>query len=319
MKYYLFLFAILSLVTGCEKEEQPLPSGLEDEWFVVHDNPGNALQHRVFEIYSDWGIPVFYNDTIGRQERGIDRNGHPIVFWKILDLNYNLNNPVNIGSLRTNFFSRVKEEKERMAGLNFVDDVLLPALSETFYLHSILLTDSLYEEGSNKNKYFLKVYRSLETLAIADIPAIAAMSGEEKQVRANEILTYLAAQYLNKSKLAEIAAFRKVSYDPVKQRTYYGMEVCTPRYPGYISLPPARWEVYGFLDYDRTKSAGVTDPDPVNWWYYAPKEDADIEDFIMAVLSSDGEEFAALYGSYPKVMEKYALMKKLMAIIGFAK
>ena len=87
MKYYILMIGMLFLLAGCGKENGLEPSFLEEEWFVIKDNPDDPLRHAVYNVYSEWGVPVFYNDTIGRQDRGIDRTGNPVTFYRLLDLN----------------------------------------------------------------------------------------------------------------------------------------------------------------------------------------------------------------------------------------
>lgn len=316
MKYNIGILIIWFLLAGCEKENEVKPSYLETDWFTIVDNPDDPLQHKVYEVFTDWGIPVFYNDTIGRQDRGLDQSGHPVIFYKILDLNYNLNNPENAFSIRAKHISLIREKSDIWAGIELLEEKLFPLLPEKFYIHSILLLDSLYEEEWD-NKYPLRVYRGMETLAVAGVPEIAGMTEEEKNAWVNEIAVYLAVNYLAANALDGIDTFRKESYDPVLQRSIYGLLVCPPRYPGFICVQPDRWEVYGFLDYDHSQYADIAGPDPANWRYSLVKEEEDLEAFIMAVLSSDEEEFANRYADYPKILRKYRLMADILTTVGF--
>lgn len=317
MKYYILLLGILFFITGCSKENELEPSCSEADWFVIHDDPNDPVQHAAYEVYSDWGIPVFCNDTIGNQVRGTDYYGKPIVYYKILDLNYNLNNPSNAFSVIAKQFSLIRNEDDKLAGIKFVNKMLLPVIPEVFYIKSILLLDSIYEQqyvGGTKN--LKKVHQAMEVLAVADIPRIADMSMDEKEERVSEIVSYLAINYLARYPSDDIEKFKQVSYDPVTQRSYYKMQVRLPLYPGQTCLPPARWEEYGFLDYDPNR-AYVSDPDVQKWVYYLPDETADIEDYIMAVISYSKNDFKAKYAQYSKVLEKFEIMRGIMETIGF--
>lgn len=316
MKYTLFIIGILFFFSACDKEDALESSYLEKDWFTPRDNPNDPLQHRAFEIFTKWEIPVFYNDTIGRQDRGTDRKGRPLVFYKVLDLNYNLNNPENVYSLKDKHSSLIKDEDDIMAGIDFIDQKLLPVLPEQFYIHSILLLDSLYEDNWGTKTHF-NVYASLEALAVAGVPDIAAMTEDEQKDRANEIAVYLTVNYLAGHESEELEAFRRESYDPVLEKSIYGLNVCPPRYPGYICVPPDRWEVYGFLDYDRTKYNSLSDPDPANWRYTLLKEEKDIETYIDAVLSWNENDFITQYAAYSKVLKKYRIIRGILLDIGF--
>ena len=318
MKYHILLLTILFFAVGCSKEDDLTPSYVDAEWFMIQDNPDDAVQHAAYGVYSSWGIPVFLNDTIGQQERGIDHNGQPIVYHKVLDLNYNLNNPANVYSIVAKRIALIQDEADKLAGIEFIDKVFLPLVPDIFHIQSILLLDSIYEQQyAGGAKDMKKVHQAMETLAIADIPVIAGMSVEEKAYRANEILVYLAINYLAKTPSAGLETFKRVSYDPATQRSYYKMEVRVPRYPGYVCLSPARWEVYGFLDFDRSKYHYVSDPDVTKWYYTLGDENADIEDYVMAVISYSSQAFEAEYAESPMVIEKFRIMREVVKSIGF--
>ena len=88
MKYYILLLGILFFVTGCSKENDLTPSPAGKNWFQLEDDSADRVQHAAYEVYTEWGIPVFCHDTIGSEERGTDHDGNIIVFHKVLDLNY---------------------------------------------------------------------------------------------------------------------------------------------------------------------------------------------------------------------------------------
>ena len=125
---------------GCSKEDDLTPSYVDAEWFMIQDNPDDAVQHAAYGVYSSWGIPVFLNDTIGQQERGIDHNGQPIVYHKVLDLNYNLNNPANVYSIVAKRIALIQDEADKLAGIEFIDKVFLPLVPDIFHIQSTLQT-----------------------------------------------------------------------------------------------------------------------------------------------------------------------------------
>ena len=46
-------------------------------------------------------------------------------------------------------------------------------------------------------------------------------------------------------------------------------------------------------------------------------EDADVEDFVMAAVSYRENDFKAEYADYPKVLEKFAIIREILGEIGF--
>ena len=61
------IYLILSfLILGCEKENE-LTSKIElENLYEIKDDPTDPVKHRIYEIYSEYGVPVYFNDTMER-------------------------------------------------------------------------------------------------------------------------------------------------------------------------------------------------------------------------------------------------------------
>lgn len=312
--YFMFLFFFF---TGCGKEDNLFPSKEDRNWFVITGDSDLPVDQAIYDLYKKWEIPVFYNDTIGREERGVDYNGNPIIYYRILNLNYSINGANNTDFVEKRI-SLVKSEEDLLAGVRWVDEMLLPKMPKVFHQTSILLLDSLYNfQYGMPVLPLLEVYQGMETLAIGNIPAIAKMEQDECEEVVNRILVYLTTSYLSTKAPVKMDDFYKVSYNHEQQWTYYKVNVKpAPDYPGQTYLPSARWETYGFLDYDHSKYSKL-EPNPTEeWWYWLPDVDDDVEDFVLAVLVYTPEEFEMKYQEYPKVKEKYTLMREILVDLG---
>ena len=160
----------------------------------------------------------------------------------------------------------------------------------------------------------MDVYKGLETLALGKIPAIVKMDAGGQQQAANKIVSYLIVNYLGTKEFENMKKFYKVSYDPAKEWEWYKMQVMpTPYYPGYKCLISDYWENFGFLDYEHNDRGQVVVTGPVSeWWYKCPTKEADIEDFVIAVLDYTPEEFEEKYAKFPKVLEKFRLLREVL-------
>ena len=319
MKNSIYLVLLLFFI-GCGKEDSLTPSKLDRDWFVITNDSDAPIDQAIYALYKEWGIPVFYNDTIGYEERDVNYDGNPIIFYRVLNLNYSLNSSDNNSTVEKRI-SLVKEESDLLAGVQFLKEVLLTKMPKVFHFTSILLLDSLYNfQWGSPVLPLLEVYQGMEALAIGNVPAIANMDVNAQGELANRIIVYLTTNYLANKNLSKMVAFYKVSYNQEQQWEYYGVTVKpNPYYPGERYLPSARWETFGFLDYDHSKYA-VVDPSPVEeWWYSLPRRDDDVEDYILAVLSYTPEEFEVAYQAYPKVKEKYTIMREILVEQGIVK
>ena len=71
---------------ACSKEST-LESRINlDELYVIQDDPDDPVKHRIYEIYETYGIPVYFNDTIGRIFWITDVQGRPGYLSVKLDL-----------------------------------------------------------------------------------------------------------------------------------------------------------------------------------------------------------------------------------------
>ena len=74
------------LMIACSKEST-LESRINlDELYVIQDDPDDPVKHRIYEIYETYGIPVYFNDTIGRIFLKTDVHGQPVYQYEKLDL-----------------------------------------------------------------------------------------------------------------------------------------------------------------------------------------------------------------------------------------
>ena len=313
MEKYIWFILACFLTVGCSDENELKPSSADRDWFVIEDSEDH-IGHERFLLYEKYGIPVFVNDTIGVEERGVDYYGNPVMYYCTLDINYTVGAPVTDNGLQSRRYSLLESLEDQLAGISFLDNYLIPALPENMYFNSILLLDSLYEMRMNGwavERKDLNVYQGTLTLAIGQVKSIAKMTPEEQNKHKGLILATLALKQLDEEQLSD---FYMVSYDPVKKLSYY-QQMVTPSLSA--AMPSAKCEVYGFLDYDSRYYAMNEGKDPSQWIYYTLTKANDLEDFVLAYFQYSEKEFKELYADYPLVLEKYEIIKTLMTDFGY--
>ena len=313
MEKYIWFILACFLTVGCSDENELKPSSADRDWFVIEDSEDH-IGHERFLLYEKYGIPVFVNDTIGVEERGVDYYGNPVMYYCTLDINYTVGAPVTDNGLQSRKYSLLESSEDQLAGISFLDNYLIPALPENMYFNSILLLDSLYEmrmTGWAVERKDINVYQGALTLAIGQVKSIAKMTPEEQNKHKGLILATLALKQLDEEQLSD---FYMVSYDPVKKFSYY-QQMVTPS-PS-AAMPSAKCEVYGFLDYDSRYYAMNEGKDPSQWIYYTLTRANDLEDFVLAYFQYSEKEFKELYADYPLVLEKYEIIKTLMTDFGY--
>ena len=89
MKYVcLWLFA-LGFLAACSDSEDTLSNSIDfSSPYELKDNPDSPVDHERYLIYKEYGVPVFFNDTVGNVVTGKDLQGNDIVKTETIDLNW---------------------------------------------------------------------------------------------------------------------------------------------------------------------------------------------------------------------------------------
>ena len=309
MKKLVLLTSIIIFFCNCAKEDQLSPSYNDRDWYSNEDSD-DPVQHACYLLYKKYGIPIFVNDTIGYENRGIDAYGNPIIYYKIIDMAYTLGSPITSDDsyMQSRVHTLIEKPADQLAGVDFLDKYLFSILPKKLHFNSILLLDSLYETSKiSADLTHLPAYYGLTTLAIAQIPQIASMTEDKKQEQAYTILAFLASNELAKDAVS-LADFYEIS------QAYYGgiVNPANPRMPG------GRYEKYGFLDYGSNWDPSNDTKDPSEWIYRnITDKNVDLEDYIFACFQYEEKEFISKYAEYPLVLEKYNIIRELLIKINY--
>ena len=287
MKKYiaLSLLSAVAFLTACKKDATPAPSANVADAFIRTDNAANPADHQIYLLYKQTGVPVLYSDTVQRS---------PLT---LLNIGYHI---TSIDSLVTATY--LQNNDDILAGVNFVQDQVLPALGTGLRPYSVLLTDSLYTfqySYLGKQQVILNAYLGLQALVIGNVSAIKTLSPDALKVYKKDIFKNLLTVKFNQND-AVLKDFYAVS------AAFYGKYAYGTDFTQYY-IPAVAKENYGLL------SNGTESP-------YGYPVDTDADDLaqylnILLVLSTD--EFTAKYGSYPLVMEKYNLFKTALTALQF--
>ena len=137
MKKAIYAAVAALLVAGCGKDKDLSPSGLDRNWFAVEDS-GDPVDHLRYEIYSQTGIALFRNDTIGSIDRGLDALGNPYVYYEVLDVNYAITSRTEVAT-----YELSEDDDAVIAGLELMRDRVIPILPEKLYPRCFLLVGRL--------------------------------------------------------------------------------------------------------------------------------------------------------------------------------
>ena len=85
MKKVIYILLVI-LIFGCQKEDALNSKIIYDNLYALEDDPSDPVKHRAYEIYSQTGVLVYFNDTIGKVFVKDDIYGNPVYRYETLDL-----------------------------------------------------------------------------------------------------------------------------------------------------------------------------------------------------------------------------------------
>lgn len=288
-KLILPILLVIAFFASCNSDDDLKPSNLEQNWFVIEDSD-DPVDHLVYLFYERTGIPVFYNDTIGVQER-VDVFGNTYTHYTLLLTEYALGGVGTSPAL--NYFSLCPKESVP-AGLDFLETDILPMIPENMAIRSFLLVDTLETGGLGSESF-----KGLNTILVAQIPRLKSMTQAER--------VKLKACVLRSIFTATISSFEEelnVFYQTT--RSYYTDEDLY----GY-----SVWYYQNRTPYTEPEEVGFLGVDP-SYTPCLPTESMDVSMYVEAMFTYSRDEFMELYGAYEAVVKKYEIMKSILENIG---
>lgn len=343
MKKYILFFSLISLLAwSCEKDEGNLsPSGLEKNWFVLEDSD-DPIDHLRYEIFRSTGIPIYYNDTIGSEQRNSPGIGE-YTYYEVLQVFYSPGSTTPSPLVANYTLHQDKNTLESL--LVFLRDEVIPEIPAGTYLPSILIVDTLNTSTGDS-----LAYKGLNTTVVGQAHRFDEMPENEKALLKGNFLASSISNVLllNEAEWLE-ENFYALTYDLNPDNKDYLYNTETSMYAVYrafaywptTNIPPkveAYQQTLGLLGFIGPKSkprAGLAER---NW--YVPTKEQDVQQYCQAILAYSEEEFMELYGSkivqrpddtttpdidesgeelldFPTVRAKYYVMKAKLQEYGF--
>ena len=303
--HYLLLGVALCFVACNDDDDKNLSPTGETNWFALEDSD-DELGHLAYEIYKETGVTIFYNDTIAKVQRGMNAAGEPMYRYEVLGVNYDVT--THYAYLYPLLTDRDKIKK----GMEFLRDEVIPGLLNGASPCSFLLVDSLINSNNaNKNTlYLLDVFKARRTTCIALYEKKTEI--DEKSLSA-AILAEEYAAYMNRmgsDKLTVFCSFSVGKVNDVMGKPLY--EVPMKKTDKKTDWDED-WRKFGFLSYDRGKTFTVDRKTGKPTAYTCPTVIQDIADYVKEVLLGDDAAFEEKNGEFKLCIEKYKLMKSIVA------
>lgn len=319
MNRKIFLIFAWFLFMGCSKEEPLKFSGHDKNWLVVNDSE-DPTDHRIYQIYKDSGIPIFYRDTIGSESR-VTITGFEYTYYEVLKVFYDPG--ITAGGILKGSYEMVKDEDKGQLSsiLDYIGDRLLPNLPKSFYFPSILLVNNI---TYSSNLPAPNIHMGFNTVVLNNVLDYAKMNDVEKSNYELKILITLITNNLYEKNLSWLTSnLYQLSIEKSTFSNIYTDENTTSwgtlngKYCSKLaSKPKATYELFqslGFIKEGGTGKSNITTPINLR----IPKRTEDLQHFTEACLSRTEADFTEEFKTNPVVLRKYQNTRKKIQEMGF--
>ncbi|HBL32842.1 MAG TPA: hypothetical protein DDZ96_03355 [Porphyromonadaceae bacterium] len=295
---------------GCRSDEVEIGALEKDYYLTPYGASANdqLLQHHFYDTHH---IYLLFNDTIQKEQTSVNPDNTPFYTYQAVNLGYSMTGSL---SSKDNIFEfdYIQTDKEKQVATQFVQDKILPSLGPDLRPFSFLLIDKINYYVSNASTYYEMrltnpvVFQGWRCTAIA-VSGLTDMTDEEQTAYRNQILKTIVAGKISKldpSIFDSFYSFCSQYYSTFKMDSGNSHEV-----EDFIKIHPTMMDL-GFL-------SAYAYGNPYGFYMYNFKAKSyDLEDYTNAVFEYSEEEFTNLYGQYPIVMQKYAILKQIIADLG---
>jgi hypothetical protein len=290
----LCLAAVVALAS-CSKEESPTPvyknpsaSFLPDG----NDTSEEAQLRRTF--FSETGSYLLFNDTIQRQVLGIDINGQERSFIETIDFTYNVGQSSSMNSFFRFTLLQTFEQKQMVT--NFMNEYILPHLTGklrpfSWFLCNVITSYSDSYSAPSK-PYSVSCQRCIGVAG--NYLILRDRTDTQKQQYAQRILNGIIGQLATNNSNA-FGDFFKYSAN------YYSADYS--RF-GYTDRP-SQADLYrmGFIS-----STGISS---------FPSMATDLGIYALLVIQYTDEQLTQQYGSYPIILDKATVVRRILTELGY--
>ncbi|WP_294629621.1 hypothetical protein [uncultured Bacteroides sp.] len=337
MKQFICLLTLCFAFGACSKEDIPQGKTVLEDIFAISDNPNDPIQHKRYQIYHTYNVPVYFNDTISTKEIGKDWYGNPVMHYETVDLNWEFD---SYNTSLTYEYDYIETDEEKMNALLFVEKYL-EVCSRSMRPFSIMLANGLTASSPDAQlpqNYFVG-FRTLVLYDIAHITDNAEIISKSKTIINNMILQKvktndaLCKKFENVSSgfyWKEWAELKECSTVEEWHRKTYGNANVNMLFHGAPYDNSTSW--YGEVDFAEylVASGAVGDQEEAEnirkrivaeigqygfikgaerLYLSSPSnKDEDLAAYTLAIINMGKDTFTERFGNCPLVMQKFNLL-----------
>lgn len=321
MKNLIYIF-FLCLLFGC-KEEPIEPNINFDSPYVLKDEPENPVNHKRYLIYKEYGVPVFFSDTVNTIFVSKNIHGESVYDYEKLDLNWSFTTNATIDYQ----FDYITNEADQLQALENIEKYLQSSI-ESLRPFSIFLVDNFTAIGdadivtledlsasqspnrvtslntyrtlmiTQTHKSFTENFWSTLSLTLAKNQVKKAIVGEVYKAKLLKFQTL--TNTLHFDKYWSVLGINTTTFSPFPWRSFDPKATYSTEQEAIYANIRNIFGQFGFIGFAS-----------FNAWY-SPNVANDRDQYINALMDYDEETFERLWANSPLVMAKYIIMKDII-------
>lgn len=304
MKLKLYILPLIAIIgaTSCRKEEVTKFPDYDKNWLVVDDNPADPATHNTYLFFKETGIPVYFNDTIGSQQR-VDVFGNTYTHYEKLSFNYSLGG-IQVGAppLVNSFTYCAKSDVP--AAVDYLKNNVIPSVPKSVFVPSILLVENLTSYAFGQY-----AFKGFNTVLVGKVSTIPGMSETARRSYKAAILRAIFTNAVLNEKYNDLLTkFYNESrkYSTIRDTYNLGNWLFSANING---LPAGTTITFNSL--------GYLGPDPRNASYTPYTTWMDVSMYLEAAFANSKADFQRLYGTNTSIMTKYGIITQILENIGY--
>lgn len=343
MKNIVYILIIISIF-GCQKEDGLKPNLKFENLYSIKDDTTDAVKHRVYEIYSQYGVPVYFNDTIGKIYVKDDIDGNPVYNYETIDMAWSFTDYERL-RYRYEYLDSIDEQHQ---ALDIIENYLNTS-AKSLYPYNFFVVKSATaknvrkEETIYKNGKYIIGTRSILMTGNWGLDNRDSITNRDSVI---EALPTVMKKEMVKLKIQNfknlLTAFNKVSnaiwydnkFDQLDEKFYEvnkfkyvvdEREIELPNNAFTASCLSDDWYLKEYFAPEELEKCRAAYREKIGQFGFVSSSirwkgtstpnttEEDLESYISEMLRWTKDEFYKLWGSSPLVIKKYNILYEILS------
>lgn len=336
MKNIVYILFVM-LVFGCQKEDDLKPNlNVENLYSIKDDDPTDPVKHRIYEIYKEYDVPVYFNDTIGKIFVKNDIYGNPVYRYETIDMAWDFTTYAKVKYS----YEYMNSPEEQQQALDIVESYLKKSSSALYPYNFFVVKSARVKDQQNNisewndGKYVIGTRSIFFTGGFEEVDPESLPETLRKEMVKKKVMNY-------KDLLTDFNKVSKNTYydtqfdkldpffyedvfvspndfgykygDGIPPRYYFSANCFSDTWTGVEDFSPDGLENFRAAYRRKVGQFGFVSSEKWGGNFTPETTDSDLDFFISEMLRWSRDEFYALWGESPLVIRKYNILYEILS------